>query len=502
MKNKIVILLTLTFILLTPYASAATVKWMLSSAYDKVERFSDRYFIISKGGLYGLADISGRVVLEPSYNFITPFVNGYSLVCIGSNQKAKLVKVVSSDGVITDITGNFFVDAGHPYFSEGLLCVKDASDKYGYITPSGKVAIRFRYSKAFPFSEGWAPVRDGRLYRYISQNIETSPESSILVVNFHYGEMTGASMFRDGQAVVAYNNDYALINTGGRVLRKLDKNEGKELGIRYNTARAVPTQEFALSQRFTAGVNDGRYNILDRSRAIIGNVFTAEPVIYSDNIAVVKYGRGFGLLGIIEGDYRAEITAGSGVVKVDTDDNPTAVDYSVTLPDGVSPRDLTLLVDNGSGTFQKVSAQVHGRVISGTVVPVITTDAGECGIRLRADYGDITVMTRNATFPVEYATRITVSAPHLTSAKADEYGYQTVVATVRNESSRPAQVSVTLGGVTFVDGKSNFYIIVPGKGSYTVSARVYVDSHFEAKVTVATSTGARSAATLVFDPYF
>ncbi|MGM9872246.1 MAG: WG repeat-containing protein, partial [Muribaculaceae bacterium] len=204
-----------------------TIAWEILPSYSNIQRHGDNSFIVEKNGKYGLVSATGGALLSPEYDFITPFINGYSLVCTGTNESAVINKIISDDGTIYTISRKYYVDTAHPFVSDGLLCVANANSKVGYIDVKGNEVIRCQFDDGLPFKEGWASVKDGRLRKYVNRNYDNNAGRGTLAVNFHFGDMTSASCFNNGQAVIAYNKDFALINTGGNVIRKLNESEAK-----------------------------------------------------------------------------------------------------------------------------------------------------------------------------------------------------------------------------------------------------------------------------------
>ncbi|MBD5259176.1 MAG: WG repeat-containing protein [Barnesiella sp.] len=106
--------------------------------------------------VYGYADDSGKVVIEPQYDNAMPFVDGLAFV-----EDNCLWKVIDEKGVVvsTAIIGNIVWSS----FSEDVYVASEPCDvnkrgKCGYINREGHWVIKPIYLRACPFKDGYAKV--------------------------------------------------------------------------------------------------------------------------------------------------------------------------------------------------------------------------------------------------------------------------------------------------------------------------------------------------------
>ena len=481
-----------------------TIAWEILPSYSNIQRHGDNSFIVEKNGKYGLVSATGGALLSPEYDFITPFINGYSLVCTGTNESAVINKIISDDGTIYTISRKYYVDTAHPFVSDGLLCVANANSKVGYIDVKGNEVIRCQFDDGLPFKEGWASVKDGRLRKYVNRNYDNNAGRGTLAVNFHFGDMTSASCFNNGQAVIAYNKDFALINTGGNVIRKLNESEAKSLRNKYNAIPNEDSHSWSTSTVFRSEASAGLYNILYNGSAITGYAFDAAPTFFNDNTAIVSYNGQYGIIGIVNGNINISLdTDDNGSIVVDRSGNASPVKYNISLPSGVDNHLIRVFVDAGDGNRREITAHSLNSLsaISGSFKAEFADQASSCSVTMSIYNNGVLVKTTNQTFTVEYPIVLRVDRPRLTSVRADADDYQTVAATIHNDSAKPVTVVATLRVAT-TDNFTRVSITIPAFSSRDITLRQHVADSFTSTVTISLNTGERASAELQFQKYF
>jgi hypothetical protein len=132
---------------------------VLPFLYQNVLPEVDEY-AISVGGLWGLADLNGKVLVPPHYADIRPMREGFAAVRVGD----KLGYVDSTDTIVIpprfDDTGAFY---------EGLADV-EMNGKWGYIDHTGAVVIPCRYDYARAFVDGVAEVSEAGKVAWIDRS--------------------------------------------------------------------------------------------------------------------------------------------------------------------------------------------------------------------------------------------------------------------------------------------------------------------------------------------
>ena len=104
--------------------------------------------LIENNGKFGFADESGRVVIEPKFDYATKFMRGRAYACLGER-----IFTVDASGVQREVLSFKAADDFH----EGLAAVKSGG-KCGFIDKSGKFRVRPKFDFAASFCEGLARV--------------------------------------------------------------------------------------------------------------------------------------------------------------------------------------------------------------------------------------------------------------------------------------------------------------------------------------------------------
>lgn len=111
---------------------------------------------------WGYIDSSGKIVVQPEYNYSTDFVNGLGLVYIPREdpREDEFVAYFNVDGKL--ICSGVNPANGRKYLhniSEGLLAICDSvTHKFGFVNERGNWVIKPQFYKVSDFSDGLAAV--------------------------------------------------------------------------------------------------------------------------------------------------------------------------------------------------------------------------------------------------------------------------------------------------------------------------------------------------------
>lgn len=216
------------------YLQAQTVSWLREPQYSSVEILSPSIIEIRKGDKYGLLTIDGSQIVPCDYDEITKFAEGKCLLIKGKSIKG----IVDRDGSVIYIKGDFSPNMNYPYFSEGLLAVKDNRGAWGYIDYDGNIAIKCNYLSALPFSCGMASVRwtDGYFV-----HIDKRGQICYLGRGFNDADIDFASSFTESD-----KGPFALVYIKGAFYKRyLDGSKDESFVIKGNIS--------SLSHNMTLG---------------------------------------------------------------------------------------------------------------------------------------------------------------------------------------------------------------------------------------------------------
>ncbi|MGL4676493.1 MAG: WG repeat-containing protein [Brevinema sp.] len=174
---------------------------LISERFTEAYPFSDNNLAIvstNEGRIkeYGMINLRGEFVVEPTFLTVRSFVNGFAAV-----QDRRRWYVIDDQGRFVSRDG--FDAVGE--FSDGLINVKQGSF-WGYINSAGEMIIAPKFKIADRFSKGLAIVGDGKLYSYINT-------SGNLVTPYSF---TRATRFDGKLARVSQGTKNGFMNTLGR----------------------------------------------------------------------------------------------------------------------------------------------------------------------------------------------------------------------------------------------------------------------------------------------
>ena len=152
----------------------------ISDESSDMDFFNEKWVAYKKGGLYGIKDLSGKIVKAP---FCTDFM-GYS-------EGLAAVKI-QGKWCFMDESLNLVIKT--PYtekliyaFHDGVARFKQ-NGKVGVIDKTGKVLIPAKYQDLYEFSEGLAAFQENGKWGYINLEEEVLIEPEYLsAFNFKYG---------------------------------------------------------------------------------------------------------------------------------------------------------------------------------------------------------------------------------------------------------------------------------------------------------------------------
>lgn len=132
-----------------------TGKILIEPKYDYVGEFSEDMALINLGGKWGFINKMGEIIVEPKYDEIADFSEGLALVKDGDKWG-----FINKEGKF--VIPSQFNDAWS--FYEGMALVK-IKEKWGFITPDGKIAIEPSYKWAYSAegSDFFLLLEDGSL---------------------------------------------------------------------------------------------------------------------------------------------------------------------------------------------------------------------------------------------------------------------------------------------------------------------------------------------------
>lgn len=490
-------------------ASAKTVKWAVKPAYAEITRLNSGIYLVQNGGKWGAVLANGRELLPAAYDYILPLCNGYSMllneVGSGSSMAYELEGLLSADGQVTLFDATYYLPPKHQFYyvSEGKIAVANEYRKCAYINVDGERLTGYDFDDALPFRSGHAPVRKGQYMYFIRDSYSPASKQPYLMIDpdFHYGEVSKAGCFAGDNAPIQFNDDYALINRSGRVVRRLNRSEFNRIYQANCTGTDDPTElsELPVCTPFTSKEKTG-LKAADGSLVLPAQL---DGVLkqFADGAIIAAQGGKLGVMQLSD-DHIAVSHSVEGenipVLEVDRHGKLPSVIINCQLPS--DRRGIQLLVDEGNGTLTDRTRAI-GPDGTYAFVPAAGPKDEECSIRYVLKRDGLLLADHYQKYDIEYPVVLSISRPGPARAEANSNHYATVSATVHNESARAVRVTVR-----WSTGAENTVELAPNS-SRSVSYTRRVDSLHTANIGVTMyvdgeQTGSTASSNITFVPYF
>jgi hypothetical protein len=531
MKRSII--LFVCTILLSLNGLTKTIEWSITPEYDDLKPYSDNVYYCSNDGKWGLVNSSGAIILPPQYDFITAIVNGYAIAGVKDGSKNRICCIIDDSYNVENVSGSYYlVNKYYTYFSDSKLPVANKAGKQGFMNVTGELVIKCQFDNVHPFSDGYASVAKYPKAFYITDRYDVNPKQSVLPIEFNYGDITFASTFYNGRAVVAYNDKSAVINLAGK---KVGNFKGKINATCYNKfdytikdcGSVAPGNDFipTTNPLITAYFENGLYGYRQGSTVIAYPSFNNATDVSSNGYAVVTSNNKVGLIHIFDGDVTAFVTKSTentpyeGSIKVNSKGAAETFGLVVVLPNESNASDYTVTIDNGDGSLQPAMVNITNNLLKANLLPRISYNAENVNIAANIYYKGIAVEKYSHTFAiarssVQTATATTTyQAPSQHSAlriygpvtqteRANEKDQQVVQAVIYNPNitsvSVTAAISIPSKGLS-----SQKKYTIPARSSQMISLTVSnVQKQETVSASVTLTTGQTESNKVTLKPYY
>jgi WD40 repeat protein len=287
-------------------------KIIVEPRFEYAEEFSEGLGAVKVDGRWGFVDGSGKLVIEASYSSARPFSEGLARVHVGGEKNSRLGQWGFIDRSGAVVIQPQFRDVGiaesvHD-FHDGLAMIEVDFLK-GFIDKQGNIVISPRFTYAYPFSEGLASVseRHGEKWGYIDKT-----GAWVIPPKFEWG-----SMFSEGLAPVSLQAVCGYIDRTGEMKLRPDFQTAEtdcavvwgsfdgglsrwrvydKFGFINKAGELVIKPQFDLTFNFSEGLafveKNGKYGFVDQTGRLV-----IEPQFYSakdfrNGLARVVYARG------------------------------------------------------------------------------------------------------------------------------------------------------------------------------------------------------------------
>lgn len=499
MIRKTVYLL-LFWVAFVPIGSAQTIQWLIKPNYDTISHLNNFIFKCKTQGCVQLVDARGQNLLSTLADSVTCYCENRALILDKSGNGFKIRGIVNESGAFTKVEEDFFVNQ-YSYFSEGLVSVENASGKAGYLDGNGVLVIPCQYRVARPFIKGWASVEPAKRQKrtvYINQQRQT-----LKIPDFHNGKVVmGSSFNSSGEALVAYyDNDNAVIDTKGNVVRKYDRKEHVtpvrlfDFAFDESGKNSIPdaaleisfdTEPFPFLSNQLMG-----YKNADR---IVAPPQFSQAGRFANGCAIICKDNKFGIVKIVEGAFYGAFE-GEDLLVAEGKKAP-AYTYSLAIPKSLNPDVLQVMFDTGDGNMQSVNLQGDKY----TFIPSIDNSTNVCVMKMQVMSEGLLLWVDSIMKNVMNVS-LDISLPEAVSERANEQDELRIRSVITNNSNSSVTVSGSFS-VNFakdsknkIGQKKTFWSKIAPKSKSEVFVDLNVVEEESTKVSVSVKVNQKSIGT-------
>ena len=287
--------------LLKEYDGPLSWEHSIAGTVSNPPQTKDAGYRICKDGLYGVADLTGKVIIPAEHKKIS-FSNG----------------MYSAPGRLYDKSGNVVVEIADYEYSDrigqtslnGLTCIVDKK-KCRYVDRKGNTILSGNWENGTDFIDGIAAVKEGGVWNFINERGQLIVSNCYESICFEDGEWLS-----EGVIGVQINDKYGFVDTAGREVTPIqynyictpfvngtavvDKRQHCFIDHGGDTVSNIKAYDVYLSrvEGFLPFLNSsGRLGMISPEK---GNVFPTEfdnfPPIFSEGLLLMKKNGKFGFV--------------------------------------------------------------------------------------------------------------------------------------------------------------------------------------------------------------
>lgn len=241
---------------------------LMTGFYDEVVVISSERFIVTRGGMSGVADQAGNLIIPAKYSSIRKAGNGKYFCANGSS-----VAVYSSRG-----TFDFEIASDEVIEYHGYFIFKNRDFRFGVVSSGGATVIADKYDN-YITSNGIIDLRNSD-----STAILHAASGKVIRV----GADTRAKFILEGTDVVKATPFYSLSSASGRQWHSVYSDKNLELDLSEADIKSTAVDDYFIA-------NTGYYWLLSKEGIPLTDQKYEDLFYFRDSIFVIKTGKLFGL---------------------------------------------------------------------------------------------------------------------------------------------------------------------------------------------------------------
>lgn len=175
-------------------------KVILAPTFDAIKKFRNDHAKVRQGEQWGMIDKAGKLVIPAEYEEL-----GNTFSTSGVFGKKGGAFGIIQNGTFNPIEG---ADKVWNFHGNSSLTYARKNKKIGYVNSKGEWVIEPKFDKAKAFSNGMAPVANGKTWGFINEKGET-------VIDFQYRD---AEVFADNGLAPVKEKQWGFIDTSGSLV--------------------------------------------------------------------------------------------------------------------------------------------------------------------------------------------------------------------------------------------------------------------------------------------
>ena len=462
------LLLYILLLACAPLLRAQNTDWLVKPEFDAMEYYGPQMYKVTKSGKFGIVTADGRTLLEPKYDFISPFYEGRSVVADNEGNKLRVKGTLTTDGTAVLTDEPVYLCPDYPFYSEGFLPVKNAQGLYSYLDEKGKVAFPFTSRESRPFCEGIASIGVNDDFRWLTVSGEILdmrlPNGGTPYICTSYNNGEAYVQDEDGEMFFLSNSGEARKIATRPIepdyLFRADTKSGKE--IPYASFEPETDNYWRPSQR------QGKWGYLNEEGKPLCLYKYDAALAFAYGSAPARQNGRWGLIEVVPDDATFSLSTKNRSF-VYSPGGSCQCEFVLSIPEKYKGEQLQVSVKDRT-TGQAVNYTRQGNAYAFNVKPSGNGKNESHTFDVAVKVGDFEAWKGEETYTFTQRVKLTASIA-LSNVRADLQGRCYVTATVSNPSSIPVTTTIKLSGG---GEKNSFYggrkeCKIPAGGRVTIS---------------------------------